>query len=207
MSLDSVRAMLRFDNVVSLDGYSAGPDQSPDNPMGVGGMALHQWAFDPVHPTNQAARDEMFVDVGAVIMGRNMFGPIRGDWGDSDWNGWWGEDPPYHMPVYVLTHHARESVEMQGGTTFHFATDGIEAALEQAQAAAGGKDVLIGGGASTVNQYLKAGLVDAFTLHVVPVVLGSGERLLDGLDPGTFALERVVDGPGVTHLHYRVVKD
>jgi dihydrofolate reductase len=196
-------SQLFFQNAMSLDGYGAGPDQSEENPLGVGGMQLHEWHIGEIDPASQTVTDEMFANCGAVIMGRNMFGPIRGDWGDRDWRGWWGEDPPYHVPVYVLTHHARESVEMEGGTTFHFVTDGIESALEQASATAAGKDVLIGGGASTVQQYLRAGLVDHFTVSVAPVILGAGERLLDGLQPGAFELERVIDAPGVTHLTYR----
>jgi dihydrofolate reductase len=144
---------------------------------------------------------------GAVIMGRNMFGPIGGgDWGDESWKGWWGDDPPFHSPVFVLTHHAREPVEMDGGTTFHFVTDGIESALEQARAAAGGDDLLIAGGANAVQQYLAAGLVDEIQLSVVPMLLGSGERLLDNLgqSPPKLELERVIDAPGVTHLKYAV---
>ncbi|HEX6389857.1 MAG TPA: dihydrofolate reductase family protein [Solirubrobacteraceae bacterium] len=188
-------------NSVSLDGYSAGPDQSEEHPLGIGGLQLHGWHIGDVDPANQPVVDELSDNVGAVIMGRNMFGPVRGEW-DREWNGWWGEDPPYHVPVFVLTHYPRASVEMQGGTTFHFVTDGIESALEQARAAAGDQDVLIGGGASTVRQYLRAGLVDRFTLNVAPVVLGGGERPLDGLEPGSFKLERVIDAPEATHLTY-----
>ena len=171
---------------MSLDGYVAGRDQSLDDPLGVGGMQLHSWFFD------RAAEDVNTIDsefaarreenAGATIMGRNMFGPIRGDWGDDDWRGWWGSNPPYHHPVFVLTHHAHAPIEMEGGTTFNFVTDGIESAFEQAVAAAGESDVIIGGGASTVRQYLRAGLIDWLHVPVVPVLLGGGERLFESPD-------------------------
>ncbi len=148
--------------------------------------------------------EEVVQGIGAYIMGRNMFGPGRGAW-DLEWRGWWGEDPPYHTPVYVLTNHEREPLPMDGGTTFHFVTDGIESALEQARAAAGDKDVSIAGGASTVRQYLAAGLLDELYLHIVPVVLGAGERLLDGVGDPTLEPVKVVDSPAVTHVKYRVV--
>jgi dihydrofolate reductase len=206
---------VRFEISMSLDGYSAGPDQSLDNPLGVGGEQLHEWAIADAawreqhgleggeRSVNTDMVEEMFANVGAVIMGRNMFGGGPGDW-DADWKGWWGDDPPFHLPVFVLTHHEREPLPMDGGTTFTFVTDGVDAALAQAQNAAGpDKDILISGGAATIQQFLKAGLVDSFQLHVVPVILGAGTRLLDGLDPGTITLDRVVDGPGVTHLRYR----
>ena len=185
---------------LSLDGYGAGPDQDLANPMGVGGMALHEWVF----PTrtfqrmfgqgdgttgvddNFAARG--FENVGAWILGRNMFGPIRGAWPDDTWKGWWGEEPPYHVPVFVLTHHARTPVEMKGGTTFHFVTGGIREALDRARAAARGKDVRVGGGVSTVREYLRAGLIDEMHLVVSPVVLGRGENLLGGIDLATLGL-------------------
>ena len=209
---------VRFDIAMSLDGYVAGPNQSEDNPIGVGGMQLHEWmfplaAFREGHGEQGGEVNEstpiveaMFEDVGATIMGRNMFGPVRGPWGDDAWKGWWGDDPPYHMPVWVLTHHAREPEQMQGGTTFHFVTDGIESALEQAREAAGDKDVTIAGGASAIRQYLAAGLVDEMNISLTPVVLGAGERLLDDL--GDLKLEqlRAVEAPGVAHLKYRVVK-
>jgi dihydrofolate reductase len=179
---------------VSLDGYAAGPGQSLENPLGVGGKALHEWVF-PTRTFRQthgadggeAGVDDdfaaaSFANVGAWILGRNMFGPVRGPWPDESWKGWWGANPPYHVPVFVLTHHPRESIEMEGGTTFHFVTDGIEAALDRARAAAGGRDVRLGGGVSTVRQYLQAGLVDELHLAIAPVALGAGESLLGGID-------------------------
>ena len=170
---------------ISLDGYGAGPDQSEENPLGVGGEQLHEWIFPP--EGERTAADDVFVQrgvdgIGATIMGRNMFGPIRGGWdGAPDWRGWWGEDPPFHHDVFVLTHHARDPVPMAGGTTFHFVTDGIEAALDRARAAAGGRHIRLGGGAATVREYLRAGLLDELHVAVVPVLLGGGERLFDGL--------------------------
>ena len=202
---------------ISLDGFVAGPNQSLDNPIGEGGMRLHQWAFatDTWHrqhgseagdrTADSLVAEEVAQGIGAYIMGRNMFGPGRGAW-DLEWRGWWGEDPPYHTPVYVLTNHEREPLAMDGGTTFHFVTDGIESALEQARAAAGDKDVSIAGGASTVRQYLAAGLLDELYLHIVPVVLGAGERLLDGVGDPTLEPVKVVDSPAVTHVKYRVVR-
>jgi dihydrofolate reductase len=207
---------LKTNIALSLDGYSAGPDQGPENPLGVGGMALHAWAFELAafgigegEAVNESTTvvEEMQQDVGAVIMGRNMFGPIRGPWHDESWRGWWGEDPPYHAPVFVLTHHPREPLEMQGGTTFHFVTGGIESAYEQAVAAAGGKDITLGGGASTVQQAIAAGLLDQLEISLVPILLGGGERLLDGLGsaPVGFRCTRVLEAPGVTHLRYRLL--
>jgi len=179
---------------MSIDGFSAGPRQSLENPLGVGGPSLMQWffptrTFQRMHgdgggetgiDDDFAARG--FVNVGAWILGRNMFGPIRGPWPDASWKGWWGDEPPYHVPVFVLTHHARDPIEMQGGTTFHFVTKGIHAALEAARKAAGDGDVRIGGGADTVRQYLRAGLVDEVHLAVSPTLLGQGEPLLSGID-------------------------
>ena len=205
---------------MSLDGYVAGPDQSLENPLGVGAMALHEWAFElaafqeahggkaGVVNASTTVIEEMQQNVGAVIMGRNMFGPVRGEWPDESWRGWWDEDPPFHVPVFVLTHHPRGSIEMQGGTTFHFVTDGIESAYEQAMAVAGGKDITVGGGASTVQQSIAAGLLDQLQISLVPVLLGGGERLLDGLGgaPVGFERTRVIEAPGVTHLQYRLVK-
>jgi dihydrofolate reductase len=179
---------------VSLDGFGAGPRQSLNDPLGVGGTTLHRW-FYPTRSFQQMVGGEggstgvddqfarrSFEGVGAWILGRNMFGPVRGAWPDEHWKGWWGDNPPYHVPVFVLTHHARASIPMQGGTTFHFVTGGIHEALERARAAAGRQDVRIGGGASTVRQYLQAGLVDEMHLAIAPTVLGSGEPLLAGID-------------------------
>jgi dihydrofolate reductase len=188
---------------ISLAGFLAGPDQSRENPLGIDGLKLHHWHFDPVDEADMPARDDLAKRRGAYVMGRNMFGPIRGEW-DGDWRGWWGDEPPYHAPVFVLTHYAREPVEMEGGTTFHFVTDGFDKALEQAKAAAGDADVAIAGGASTVRQAFAAGALDEIMLDVVPVLLGRGERLLDGVeDPGLEPIE-VLDSPHATHIRYRV---
>ena len=202
----------------SLDGYVAGPNQSMENPLGEGGEGLHDWVV-PLKAWRERAgmeggeenvstavvRDE-FANVGAEIMGRGKFGPpSRGPWGDDPWRGWWGDDPPFHKPVFVLTHHAREPLTLSD-TTFTFVTDGIEAALERAREAAGDGDVFIGGGAKTINLYLAAGLVDELELHVVPMLLGGGARLFDGVGSAvTLELLRAVEAPGVTHLKYRVV--
>jgi len=180
---------------VSLDGYGAGPEQSLENPLGRGGTRMHEWLY-PTRTFKQtvlgqdggttgvddefAARS--FENVGAWILGRNMFSPFRGDWGDKEWKGWWGDNPPYHVPVFVLTHHAREPLEMEGGTTFYFVTDGIEAALERAREGAQGRDVRIGGGVSTIRQYLEAQLIDELHLAVAPILLGAGENLFGGLN-------------------------
>ena len=179
---------------LSLDGFGAGPNQSLENPLGEGGEALHDW-FIPTRTFQQLSGKEggttgvddgfasrAFANIGAWIMGRNMFGPVRGPWPDEDWKGWWGDNPPYHRPVFVLTHHERAPVTMAGGTIFHFVTDGIEAALERAVQAANGKDVLIGGGVATVRQYLRAGLIDEMHLAISPILLGSGEHLFAGID-------------------------
>ncbi len=202
---------------VSLDGYAAGPDQSIDNPLGVGGPQLHEWVFatptgrrmfgmeDSGGGDDTGVDDEFFargdVGIGATVMGRNMFGPIRGPWGDEDWTGWWGEEPPYHHPVFVLTHHPRPAIPMEGGTTFHFVDDGIEAALGRAIEAAGGKDVRIGGGPGTIQQYLRAGLIDEMHVAIVPVVLGGGERLFDNLDGGPDGYEVVEFVSSTSVLH------
>jgi len=184
---------------ISVDGYGAGPDQDLDNPMGVGGMALHKWVFGTKtfqkmtgHPltSGEVLREDVddrfaargFENLGAWIMGRNMFTPSRGAWPEDDWKGWWGANPPYHVPVFVLTHHAREPLTMEGGTTFHFVTDGIHAALIRAKEAAQGKDIRLGGGTATVRQYLSAGLIDELHLAISPVLLGKGEHLLAGID-------------------------
>ena len=189
------------DLAVSVDGFVAGPRQSVDDPIGVGGMRLHEWHFDPQGEDRRIV-DEWQRGVGAYVMGRNMFGPGRGEW-DLDWTGWWGEEPPYGVPVFVLTHHPRESVQV-GATTFHFVTDGVGSAVAQAREAAGDLTVAIAGGASTVNQCLAAGLIDQLHLHVVPITLGEGERLFDGVPPLDLAPAQVVASPGVTHVKYRV---
>jgi dihydrofolate reductase len=207
---------LRFQISVSLDGYVAGPDQSEENPLGVGGEDLHEWvvrleAWRRPHGleggevnASTPVMEEVQANVGTTIMGRNMFGGGPGPWNEDDpWNGWWGDNPPFHTPVYVLTHHAREPLEMEGGTTFFFVTDGIESALEQARAAAGQKDVQIGGGADVLQQYLAAGLVDEFDLHVVPILLGGGARLLENVSDLKLEQLRAIDAPGVTHIKYR----
>lgn len=196
--------MVTFDLSISLDGYTAGPNQSLENPFGDGvGESLHRWMFE--EPEANAAALEAMQSPAAFIMGRNMFGPGRGDW-DEEWKGWWGDEPPFHAPVFVLTHHRREPLVMQGGTTFTFVTDGIESALAQARAAAADGHVGVAGGADVVRQYLAAGLIDEFGLHVVPVLLGRGERLLGGLsglvlEPGVVSSNHLV-----THLSYRVVR-
>lgn len=206
---------LRVHNLaVSLDGYAAGPDQSLQSPLGTGGPRLHEWVFATRAGHQMLGQDggdegidNDFItrgedNIGATIMGRNMFGPVRGPWGGEQWTGWWGENPPYHHPVFVLTHHPRPPVEMAGGTTFHFVTDGIEAALEQAFTAAGGADVRLGGGVATVQQFLRAGLIDDMHLAIVPILLGDGERLFDHLDggPGGYDCAGLVCSPSVVHV-------
>ena len=190
---------------VSLDGFAAGPDQRPDEPLGTGGERLHEWMFGKGTEADAQIAASITGGVGAFIMGRKMFGGARddGSW-DPGWKGWWGENPPYHAPVFVLSHHEREPVPMEDGTTFHFVTDGIESAMEQARAVAGEGRVDIAGGASTVQQYLRAGLIDDLYLHIAPVILGAGERLLE--DVGDLELEpvEVVASPAVTHIRYRV---
>lgn len=210
---------LRFQLSVSLDGFVAGPDQSEDNPLGVGGEGLHEWIIkleawrkqegleggevNASTPVVEAVQS----NIGAALMGRNMFGGGPGPWSEDDpWNGWWGDNPPFHTPVFVLTHHPREALEMKGGTTFTFVTDGIESALEQARQAARGKDVLVGGGAEVVQQYLATGLVDEFVLHVVPVLLSHRERLLENLGELKLEQVRADEAPGVTHIKYQVIK-
>ena len=208
---------LRFKISMSLDGFVAGPSQSVDNPLGIGGMRLHEWVFPlavwrAMHglqggEINESTRvvEESLANIGATVMGRNMFGGHPGPWNArKPWNGWWGGDPPFHHPVFVLTHHAREPLELEGGTTFTFVTDGIEAALGRARRAAGGKDVSLAGGAKAAQQYLAAGLVDEMEINVVPTLLGSGERLFDGAgdDLHGLALVRTVAAPKVTHLKF-----
>ncbi len=210
---------LRCHISISLDGFVAGPNQSEENPLGEGGERLHDWvvplaAWRQAHgmqggEVNESARifEESRANIGAAVMGRNMFGPIGGDaWADG-WTGWWGDNPPFHYPVFIVTHHPRDPVEMQGGTTFYFVTDGIESALEQAKKAASGKDVMLLGGGQIVQQYLAAGLLDELELHVVPVLLGDGARIFDNLGDTEVQLEQVraVEAPGVAHLRYRVV--
>jgi dihydrofolate reductase len=202
---------------ISLDGFVAGPNQSLDNPLGDGGERLHEWAVATESWREQHGReggergadaevvDEVVQGVGAYVMGRKMFGGGDGPW-DESWRGWWGDDPPFHAPVFVLTHHAREPLAMEGGTTFTFVTDGIESALEQARAAAGDKDVMVAGGASAVQQYLAAGVLDELYLHIAPVVLGAGERLLEDVGDPTLEPVKVVASPAVTHVKYRVVR-
>jgi dihydrofolate reductase len=200
---------------VSADGYVAGPNQSLENPLGEGGEGLHEWAVPlrawrelhgleggEVNASN-AVFEEFFANAGAVIMGRGMFGGVPGAWGEDPWRGWWGEEPPFHMPVFVLTHHEREPLTLSD-TTFTFVTGGIESALEQACEAAAGKDVLVGGGASAINQYLAAGRVDALELSIVPLVLGGGARLFEGVGELELEQVRAIDAPGVTHIRYRV---
>jgi len=211
---------LRLNITMSLDGYVAGPNQSVENPLGERGERLHEWAFAlrtfrAMHGMEGGATGpddeviaEMFAGVGAHVMGRNMFGGGPGPWGEEPWRGWWGDDPPYHAPVFVLTHHAREPLEMQGGTTFHFVTDGIESALERAREAAGGLDVSLGGGAAAAQQYMRAGLLDDMEIHVVPLLLGGGSRLFENTGgAGTrYELVRVVSSPSVTHYRYRLAR-
>jgi dihydrofolate reductase len=204
---------------ISLDGYAAGPDQSDANPLGEGGEELHEWAFNldswrrehgregGVTNASSAVVEETTANVGAGVMGRNMFGGGPGPWReDPPWEGWWGEDPPFHVPVFVLTHHEREPLEMKGGTTFHFVTDGVESAVAQAREAAGDRDVSINGGADTIQQTLRTGLLDELEIHVTPVILGGGARLLESIGDARFELVRAVDAPGVTHVKYRVVR-
>ena len=209
---------MRLSITMSLDGYVAGPDQDFENPLGIGGLDLHQWffplkAFREMHGqdggelnASTPVVEQRLAKIGATIMGRNMFGPVRGPWPDEKWRGWWGEDPPFHNPVFVLTHHLREPLTMQGNTTFYFVNEGIESALDRAKAAAQGRDVSLAGGASVANQYLAANLVDEIDISIAPLILGSGERLFDGLDRAALNLKQVraVDAPGVTHIKYEV---
>ncbi len=207
---------LRFEISISVDGFVAGPNQSEENPLGEGGESLHEWvvelgAWRQAHgreggKTNASSEivAEAMEGVGAVIMGRKMFGGGPGAW-DESWRGWWGDDPPFHVPVFVLTHHQREALAMEGGTTFHFVTDGIEAALAQAREAAGGGDVHLAGGAEAGQQYLAAGLVDRLQLNIAPVLLGAGERLFENVGTDLRLQQtRVVHSPAVTHIRYSV---
>jgi dihydrofolate reductase len=203
---------------VSIDGYGAGPQQDVDNPLGIGGVALHEWAF-ATRTFQQmfggeggttgvdddfAARG--FRNVGAWIMGRNMFGPVRGTWPDESWRGWWGDNPPYHTPVFVLTHHPRDSVVMDGGTVFHFVTDGIHAVFERATEVANGKDIRLGGGVTTIKQYLRAGLVDEMHLAIAPTLLGCGEHLFAGLDMNKLGYQRTEHVPTENATHIVLAK-
>lgn len=205
---------LCFKIAMSLDGYTAGPEQSVEHPLGKGGTRLHEWAFDleiframhdmegGVVNESTAVMERTLENIGATIMGRNMFGGHPGPWDEADpWNGWWGDNPPFHHPVFVLTQYEREPLQMEEGTTFTFVTDGIESALEHARTAAGSKDVSLGGGASAARQYLNAGLVDEMILHLVPVFLGGGERLFDEVtDLHGLVHEKIVAAPGVAHM-------
>jgi dihydrofolate reductase len=206
------------DMSMSLDGYIAGPNDSVDNPLGDAGERLHDWmtgleAWRESHGLEGGDRnpdsemvEEYGENIGATILGRGMFSNGEGPWGDDPFRGPWGENPPFHTPVFVLTHHPREPLPMEGGTTFHFVTDGIEAALAQARDAAGDRDVRIGGGAKVVQQYLAAGLLDELQLHIVPIVLGDGIPLFNGFGPDAFSMapERVIASPAVTHIRYRI---
>jgi dihydrofolate reductase len=192
------------DLAISVDGFAAGPNQRADAPFGDGvGDSLHRWMFEEADAN--AAEIAAITAAGAFVMGRNMFSPGRGEW-DLDWRGWWGPEPPYHAPVFVLTHHERPPLEMEGGTTFHFVTGGIAEALERAREAAGDENVAIAGGAATVNQYLAAGLIDELRLHIAPVVIGKGERLFDGVEGITLTQLGARDAGSVTHVRYSVTK-
>lgn len=204
---------------MSLDGFVAGPEQSVENPLGIGGMGLHDWAVElaawrrahglegGVENASTAVVEETQANVGAYVMGRNMFGGGPGPWGEEPWQGWWGDEPPFHAPVFVVTHHAREPLPLEGGTTFFFVDDGVESALAQAGASAGDRNVHVSGGASVIGQALGAGLVDELDVSVVPLLLGSGAKLFEGVGTDVQLEQvRVVEAPGVTHLRYRVVR-
>jgi dihydrofolate reductase len=207
--------LVKYATSISLDGFTAGVEQSPDNPIGLGGMQLHDWIRElafwreahggegGIETPSTAVLQAAGENVGAHVMGRNMFGGGPGPWGDDPWNGWWGENPPFHVPVFVVTHHAREPLECEGGTTFTFVTDGVESALAQAKEAAAGRDVQVSGGSTVARQALAAGLLDEIRLDLVPVLLGSGVRLFDEV-PADFEQISVTEGRGVTHLTYRV---
>jgi dihydrofolate reductase len=210
-------SLVRCQISISVDGFVAGPNQSLENPIGEGGLRLHEWAFATASWREQQGQTggapgvdsdvlgEVVQNVGAYIMGRKMFGGGEGRWNES-WKGWWGDNPPYHVPVFVLTHQPRAPLPMQGGTTFNFVTDGIESALAQARSAAGQRDIVIAGGAHAVQQYLAAGLLDELYLHIVPIVLGAGERLLENVGDPTLKPVQVIASPNVTHVRYRVVR-
>jgi dihydrofolate reductase len=203
---------------VSIDGYGAGPSQSLENPLGAGGLALHEWVFKTRtframigEDGGETGVDDDFIargfeNIGAWIIGRNMFGPVRGPWPDDTWKGWWGDEPPYHTPVFVLTNHARNSLTMDGGTTFHFVTEGIENALARAREAADGKDIRLGGGVATIRAFLRAGLIDEMHLAYVPVLLGSGESLFSGLDGPALGYQVIAHTSTAATLHVSIAK-
>ncbi len=213
-------AKLRFQITMSMDGFIAGPDQSEENPLGIGGMQLHEWAFKLAAWREPHGKDggevnastdvvkQSLENIGATMMGRNMFGGHPGPWGDDPWDGWWGDEPPFHVPVFVITNHAREPLEKAGGTTFRFVTDGIESALEQAKQAAAGKDVALAGGASVAQQYLSAGLLDELELTIAPVLLRDGTRLFENIADveAKFVPVRTVHTQEVVHLKYEIVR-
>lgn len=202
---------------VSLDGFGAGPAQDRENPLGVRGEELHTWMLTTkmfqrmthkdggLEGVDNEFTERSMENIGAWIMGRNMFGPVRGPWPDNEWKGWWGEEPPYHVPVFVLTHHAREPIKMKGGTTFHFITNGIDSALEEAKKAANGKDIRIGGGISTIHQFLHAGYIDEIQLAIAPVFLGSGEHFFSGIDLPALGFNEIqkINGEKATHIIVR----
>jgi dihydrofolate reductase len=189
---------------ISLDGFMAGPRQDRDNPLGVGGLRVHDWHLaEPLTEADAALVTELLRPRGAFVMGRNMYGPIRGEW-DEEWRGWWGEDPPYHAPVFVLTHYPHDPIEMAGGTTFHFVTDGFDSAYAQAREVAGDRDVSVAGGASTVRQALEAGVIDELVVDIAPVVLGSGESPFQGVADLRLEPIEVIHSPRATHVRYRV---
>lgn len=210
---------VRVHNVsVSIDGFAAGPNQDLEHPLGAGAERLHTWIFETkfgramigAEGGTEGADNDLLVagdtGIGATVIGRNMFGPVRGDWPDEQWRGWWGDDPPYHHPVFVLTHHARAPLEMSGGTTFYFVTDGADAALARAQDAAGGKDVRVGGGAATIRQYVQAGRIDEMHLAIVPVLLGRGESIFDGLDLVGLGYTVIEHSASPDVLHVRIAR-
>jgi dihydrofolate reductase len=204
---------------ISLDGFGAGVNQNKENPLGIRGMELHQWAFETKmframigesggkEGIDNDVMSKTFENVGAVIMGRNMFGPIRGNWKDDEWKGWWGENPPFHVPVFVLTHHERKLIQMKGGTTFHFITRGIKSALDEAKKAAQGKDIVIGGGVSTIRQFLQAGYIDELEISLSPVFLGSGENLFSGIDMFNLGFNKIVRKEGEGATHFTITRD
>jgi len=204
---------------ISLDGFGAGLNQNLENPLGIRGMELHQWAFETKmfkamigesggeEGIDNDVMRKTFENVGAVIMGRNMFGPIRGNWIDDEWKGWWGENPPFHVPVFVLTHHERKSLEMEGGTTFHFITDGIKSALDEAKKVAQGKDIVIGGGTSTIRQFIQAGYIDEIEISLAPVFLGSGENLFSGIDMHSLGYNKIVRTEGERATHFVMTRE